>query len=233
MFHKDIQKEIKVKTDLILPQYKGKIETGGNIFHRKKNLNGSNVIFQSVLNYNVFPINCSLMISNDILSYNFATCSDWFKLSEIPNILIKIENINFEAKQNDEYGRFQISNKNDIQIWVDNLKEIFDKEIEKTFLKYQNLNELETLLNYNILNFGESDISGIEIFLGLIASKLLNKPYFENMYENLNANFIKNEANFKGSIQYEMLNKVYSYLKTSEIEKLTNLEYLKSQFKNN
>ena len=233
MQYKDAQKEIKSKTDLILPSYKGKIELGGNIFHRKKTALGSNIILQSILNYNVFPIVCSLKINNDILSYHYALISKCNQSSFIQNVLIHIEHLKIESKNNDTYGRFQISNSEDVAEWTDNLKRVFDEKLDLTFAMYNKLENIEAFLNHNIINFKESDISGIEIFLGLIAAKILDKQYFDEIYHNLNAIFIKNEANFEGSVQYELLNKTYLYLKNLDSNNMNNLEYLKSQLKNN
>lgn len=232
MLYKNVQKEIKQKTDLILSNYKGKIETGGNIYHSMKTEFGKNVVHQSILNYSIYPVSCTIMISNDILSYNFAICSNWFNESNLSNILINLESIKFESDNNDNFGRFEILNKEDIDIWMNHLQTILEGKLESIFAKYNNLLNLENFLNYNFLHLKECDVSGIQIFLGLISSKILSKPYFHQLYDTLNETFIKNGANFDGSVQYELLKNTYNYLNKSSLEQLTNIEYLKSQIKN-
>ena len=53
---REVQKIIKTKTDNLFQDYKGKILIGGNITHTKKTDKGKNIIFQSLLSYNHFPV---------------------------------------------------------------------------------------------------------------------------------------------------------------------------------
>ena len=82
-------------------------------------------------------------------------------------------------------NRFEINNLDDIDVWMNFLKESLENK-EEIFIKFSNLDNLQEIINKNILSNNGKEVLSIheyEIINGLIASKILEKPYFEDIYK--------------------------------------------------
>ena len=176
---REVQKIIKTKTDNLFQDYKGKILIGGNITHTKKTDKGKNIIFQSLLSYNHFPVNCNLQVENNIITFHYQNAfSDNDEKNFIPVFTIDY------LKPNSN-NRFEINNLDDIDVWMNFLKESLENK-EEIFIKFSNLDNLQEIINKNILSNNGKEVLSIheyEIINGLIASKILEKPYFEDIYK--------------------------------------------------
>lgn len=168
-----IQKIVKTKTDEIFPDYKGKIG-GGNITHTKKTESGKNIISQTVLSYDVFPISCFLQIENHQIVHHYKNIFKGTEMEEFPPI--------FTIKY---LSKMEITKLEDIDKWIEILKEDLQNK-EEIFEKYSNLENLEKLINKKILEHKENEplsIHEYEIVGGLIASKLSEKVHFQEIYD--------------------------------------------------
>ena len=105
MTYKEVQKAVKLQTDKILSQFDGNIELGRNIFHKRQSDSGVNIVFQSILRYDTFPISCSLMISNNEITKLYLNAigkktTESTKI-DLPVFILKLSN-SFEIKNEDD-----------------------------------------------------------------------------------------------------------------------------------
>ena len=196
-----VQKKIKQKTDLLFPNYKGSLQPGGNIFHTKTTATGKNIIFQTVLSYDIFPVSAVLLVSNNLIS---ATYSKIFECTDknVPEPQFLIKNV----------GRMAIRYDGDIKSWVEFLRdELADKEA--IFEKYADLDALEQIINSIILSDDLELITDYTIINGLIAAKILGRVYYENIFNKFMEHAVKNEFPQRAISEvlhaYSVLNKMY------------------------
>ena len=96
---------------------------------QKKTDKGKNIIFQSLLSYNHFPVNCNLQVENNIITFHYQNAfSDNDEKNFIPVFTIDY------LKPNSN-NRFEINNLDDIDVWMNFLKESLENK-EEIFIKF-------------------------------------------------------------------------------------------------
>jgi hypothetical protein len=196
---------IKLKTDAVLPDYKGKVGIGGNIFHKKKMPFGYTMIWQDILSRGNFPICCSLAVFDNLLGYNLGVVMQLTKKEAEECLWIDLGSINFSETD----VRFEISDEKSIENWFDFLNKELPTKAEDVFNRYSTLDNFESLLNDGFL---EMQISTFEFWgtrkyeLGLVAAKLLNKPYFVDIF-----NKHREISNVRGS-DFTLYQRLFDYL---------------------
>lgn len=206
---KETQKRIKEGIDVILPDYKGKIEGGGNIFHRRKISKNTIIVNHNMLNYQMnFPITCGFAVSNDVINYHLC------KIYKLPQGTKTGFNIATHFNINDAQEWYIIKNEIDIDSWLSFLKINLPKKLTE-IQQFDELEYQENYLNSALLNASDPKINIIENSLSLIYAKIVNKPYFNEIADKIKIALIKNNA---GASYKEQFDNTINYLtdKTSE-----------------
>lgn len=215
---------IKLKTDAVLPAYKGKVGIGGNIFHKKKTPFGYQMIWQDILSYGNFPICCSLAVFDNLLGYNLAIVMELTKKEAEESLWIDLGRVNFSETD----INYEISDEKSIDKWFEFLSNQLPAKADEVFNQYSALDSLESLLNGGFL---EMQISDFEFWgtrkyeLGLIATKLLNKPYYEDIF-----NKHKEISNVRGS-DFSLYQNIYNYLNNTPENELKDVGNLLNRLK--
>jgi hypothetical protein len=215
---------IKLKTDAVLPDYKGKVGIGGNIFHKKKTPFGYKMIWQDILSYGNFPVCCSLSVFDNLLGYNLGVVMELTKKEAEEQLWVDLGRVNFSESS----VNYEISDEKSIDKWFEFLSKELTSKAEKVFSNYSTLNSLELLLNDGFLEMQISDFEfwGTKKYeLGLIAAKLLNKPYFNDIF-----NKHKEISNVRGS-DFSLYQRLYDYLSNTPENELKDIGNLLNRLK--
>jgi hypothetical protein len=222
--HKELCRIIKLKTDAVLPDYKGKIGIGGNIFHKRKTAFGYTMIWQDILSYDKFPICCSLAVFDNLLGYNLGVVAELTKKEAEQNLWIDLGRVNFSQSD----INYEISDEKSIDTWFEFLDKELPAKSDEVFNRYLTLESLESKLNDGFLETEISDFqfSGTKKYeLGLIAAKLLNKPYFDDIF-----NKHKEISSVRGS-DFSLFQNIYAYLQSTPENDLKDVGNLLNRLK--
>jgi hypothetical protein len=204
MTYKEVQKAVKLQTDNILSQFDGNIELGGNIFHKRQSDSGVNIIFQSILKYDTFPISCSLMISNNEITNLYFNAINK-KTTENLKIDLPISILNIADS-------FEIKNEDDVYIWINTISKKLNMVMEENFRKFSKIEILDKHINQQLELIDEVDFIADDFLfnIGLVSTKLVNPNNLEINYDKIKNLYIKND--FPENTQFQT-EKIYSYLK--------------------
>jgi hypothetical protein len=217
--HKELCRIIKLKTDVVLPDYKGRVGIGGNIFHKRKTSFGYTMIWQDILSYDKYPICCSLAVFDNLLGYNLGVAMELTKKEAEEQLWIDLGRVNFSASD----VHYEISDEKSIDTWFEFLNKELPAKSEEVFNLYLTLESLESKLNNGLLETKISDFQflGTKRYeLGLVAAKLLNKPYFVDIF-----NKHKEISNVRDS-NFTLYQRLFDYLGNtpeSELKDIGNL----------
>lgn len=204
MTYKEVQKAVKLQTDNILTQFDGNIELGGNIFHKRQSDSGVNIVFQSILRYDTFPICCSLMISNNEITNLYFNAIGKKTIENIKiDLPIFIHNLE---------DSFEIKNEDDVRIWINTISKKLNMVMEENFRKFSKIEVLDKHINQQIELIDEVDFIADDFLfnIGLVSTKLVNPKNLEINYNKIKNLYIKNDFPENTKFQTE---KIYSYLK--------------------
>jgi hypothetical protein len=215
---------IKLKTDAVLPDYKGKVGIGGNIFHKKKTPFGYKMIWQDILSYDKYPVCCSLAVFDNLLGYNLGVVMKLSKKETEEQLWIDLGRVKFSESS----VNYEISDERSIETWFAFLNKELSAKSEEVFNLYLTLENLESKLNDGFLEMQISDFEfwGTKKYeLGLIAAKLLNKPYFDDIF-----NKHKEISVVRGS-DFTLYQKIYDYLQNTPEKELKDIGNLLNRLK--
>jgi hypothetical protein len=224
MILKELCRIIKLKTDAILPDYKGKVGIGGNIFHKRKTDFGYTMIWQDILSYGNFPIRCSLAIFYNLLGYNLGIVLEMTKKEAEDGLWVDLGRVRFSETA----IQYEISDEKSIETWHQFLSKELPAKAEEVFNQYITLENLENKINGDFLKLEISDFEFLgtkEYELGLIAAKLLNRPYFNDVF-----NKHKEISLVRGS-NFTLYQKLYDYLNNTPENDLKDVGNLLNRLK--